>query len=37
VSASFPLALLGLEGLWGMIGVEEIGEIRRQRCDATII
>ena len=24
-----PLALLGLEGLWGMIGVEKIGEIRR--------
>jgi hypothetical protein len=29
VLASFPLALLGLEGLWGMIGVEKIGEIRR--------
>jgi hypothetical protein len=23
------LALLGREGLWGMIGVEKIGEIRR--------
>jgi DNA-directed RNA polymerase specialized sigma subunit len=23
------LALLGLEGLWGMIGVEKIGEVRR--------
>ena len=29
MSASFPLALLGWEGLWGMIGVEKIGEIRR--------
>ena len=29
MSASSPLALLGREGLWGMIGVEKIGEIRR--------
>jgi predicted transcriptional regulator len=29
VSASFPLALLGREGLRGTIGVEKIGEIRR--------
>jgi hypothetical protein len=29
VSASFLLALIGLEGLTGMIGVDKIGEIRR--------
>ena len=29
VSASFPVALIGLEGLMGMIGVDKIGEIRR--------
>ena len=29
VSASFHVALIGLEGLMGMIGVDKIGEIRR--------
>src|SRR5260370_5060757 len=29
VSASFPLALIGREGLMGMVGVDKIGEIRR--------
>ena len=29
MSASFLLALIGREGLMGMIGVDKIGEIRR--------
>ncbi|HTD00059.1 MAG TPA: hypothetical protein VK734_20155, partial [Bradyrhizobium sp.] len=26
---AYPLALMGWGGLWGMIGVDKIGEIRR--------
>ena len=29
MSASFPLARIGREGLMGMVGVDKIGEIRR--------
>ena len=29
MSASFPLAPIGREGLMGMVGVDKIGEIRR--------